>query len=344
MKVSRLELVNNDHNQEVVQFALDVLTGFSSESKCLSAKYFYDDIGSELFRAISQHEDYYLTRTEYDILNAISTRLPGMLDEDEIDIIELGAGDGHKSELIIDGFLQAGVKVNFYPIDISCKAMDMLGETIREKPDLSVEGLIGDYFDGLRFVGERSGKRQLVLFLGSNIGNFEPIQNQAFLRRLWKSLNADDYVLIGFDLKKDIAELTRAYSDSSNHTRDLNLNLLARINRELGGNFDLSGFQHYAVYNPGLGAMESYLLALREQRVFIEVLQREFSFAAFEPMHLEYSFKFLPTDINYLCRQSGYAMVENFTDPQERFIDSLWKVNKPVIKSAGRSSISGNLR
>ncbi len=337
MNVSRLEQIPDGYEHEANQFAADVLTGFSSTTKHLSAKYFYDDIGSELFRAISQHEDYYLTRTEYGILNAISNRLPGILNEGEIDIIELGAGDGHKSELIIDGFLDAGVAVNFYPVDISDRAMDMLGETIREKPNLSVQGLIGDYFDGLRFVRERSGNRQLVLFLGSNIGNFNRFQSQSFLRRLCDSLNPDDYLLIGFDLKKDIAELINAYSDSSHYTRDFNLNLLTRINRELGGNFDLSGFQHYAAYNPVLGAMESYLLALREQRVFIDALQKEFSFAAFEPIHLEYSFKFLPTDIEFLCHQTGCIIVENFTDPEERFIDSLWQVkrtNKRIINGA----------
>jgi len=222
------------------------------------------------------------------------------------------------------------VRVNFFPIDISDKAMAMLGGNIGDKPNLSVHGLIGDYFDGLRFVRERSAKRQLVLFLGSNIGNFDRIQNQGFLRRLWNSLNEDDYVLIGFDLKKDIGKLITAYSDSSNYTRDLNLNLLARINRELGGDFDLSGFQHYAVYNPVLGAMESYLLALREQRVHIGALQREFTFVAFEPIHLEYSFKFLPADIDFLSGQTGYAVVENFTDPDEYFINSLWQVNKQV--------------
>ncbi len=328
MKVSRIEQFTDGYEQEVEQFAIDVLSGFSCTPKYLSAKYFYDDIGSELFRAISQHEDYYLTRTEYDILNANSKRLPDLLGENEIDIIELGAGDGHKSELVIDGFLEAGVKVNFYPIDISDKAMNMLGETIHDKPNLFIQGLIADYFDGLRFVRERSSKRQLVLFLGSNIGNFDHIHNQSFLRRLWNSLNDGDYLLIGFDMKKDIAELMTAYNDSSNFTRDLNLNLLSRINRELGGNFDLSNFQHYAAYNPVLGAMESYLVALREQWVFIEALQKEFFFAAFEPIHLEYSFKFLPADIDFLCQQTGFTTVENFTDTGGRFIDSLWQVNK----------------
>jgi len=330
MKVSRLEHVNDGTEQEVEQFAVDVLTGLSTSPKRLSARYFYDDTGSELFRAITRHEDYYLTRTEFQILKDNSERLADVVGGDEIDIIELGAGDGHKSRLVIDGFLTAGSRVCFYPIDISDKAMDMLAENIPAKPGLSVHGLLGEYFDGLRFVRARSAKRQLVLFLGSNIGNFDRIQNQGFLRRLWNSLNDGDYVLIGFDLKKDIGELITAYSDSSNHTRDLNLNLLARINRELGGNFDVSAFQHYAVYNPVLGAMESYLIALREQGVYIEALQREFSFAAFEPIHLEYSFKFLPADIDYLSRHTGYELVENFSDPEERFIDSLWQVNKQI--------------
>lgn len=328
MKVSRQEKITESYEQELDQFAADVLSGFSSAPKRLSARYFYDDTGSELFRAISQHKDYYLTRTEYDILDANRIRLPGILDRDEIDIIELGAGDGHKSKLVIDGFLDAGVRVNFYPIDISEKAMDMLGATIHEKPNLSVQGVIGDYFDGLRFVRGRSANRQLVLFLGSNIGNFDRLQSQGFLRRLRDNLNDGDYVLIGFDRKKDINELIAAYSDSSNYTRDFNLNMLTRINRELGGNFDITAFQHYAVYNPMLGAMESYLLALREQHVSIEMLQREFSFTAFEPIHLEYSFKFLPADIEFLSHQAGYTIVENFTDPHERFIDSLWQVSR----------------
>ncbi len=326
MKMSKLAQLIDDDEQEQNQFATDVLAGLSSVEKHLSCKYFYDDTGSELFRDITQHEDYYLTRTEYAILDDASERLPGVLDEKEIDIVELGAGDGHKSQLIVDGFLRAGLAVNFYPIDISDKAMHMLGETIRDQPNLSVHGLIGDYFDGLRFVRERSARRQLVLFLGSNIGNFDRSQGQTFLRRLCSCLNTGDHVLIGFDLKKDITELIAAYTDSGNLTRDFNLNLLARINRELGGNFDLDGFQHYATYNPVLGAMESYLLATREQRVFISALQREFFFAAFEPIHTEYSFKFSPSDIEQLCDLSGFTPVENFADEKERFFSSLWRV------------------
>lgn len=326
MNVSQLVQNNSDDKKELEQFAADVLSGLSGEPKALSAKYFYDDTGSKLFQAISQHEDYYPTRTEFAILDSYSEQLPKLLGEDEIDIIELGAGDGHKSTLIINSFLEAGVKVNFHAIDISEKAMAMLGETIKDKPNLSVHGFIGNYFDGLKFVKERSSKRQLVLFLGSSIGNFDRNESKAFLRRLWNSLNVEDYVLIGFDLKKNVNMLLRAYNDSSDYTRDLNLNLLTRINRELGGDFDRSAFQHYAMYNPHLGAMESYLLSLKQQNVFIEALQREFYFDAFEPLHLEYSFKFLPSDIDSLCRQTGYTLIENFSDKLECFTDSLWQV------------------
>jgi len=334
MKTSRLEQLTNGAEEEVEQFAVDVLTGFSTTPKNLSAKYFYDDRGSELFRAITEHDDYYLTRTEFDILQAHRARLPELVSENEVDIIELGAGDGHKSQLIIDGFLEAGRRVNYYPIDISEKAMDMLASNIRADERLQLHGLVGEYFQGLRFVRERSSKRQLVMFLGSNIGNFNRIQNQGFLRRLWNSLNADDYALIGFDLKKNIQQLTAAYSDSGNFTRDLNLNLLERINRELAGTFELAKFQHYAVYNPVLGAMESYLLSMEDQKVFIGALQRDFEFRAYEPIHMEYSFKFLPSDIEFLSQQTGYRLVENFTDSGRCFIDSLWQVNKQAVSPA----------
>lgn len=328
MKTSLLEQINEGQEEKVEQFAVDVLTGFSARPKSLPAVYFYDDRGSELFRAITEHEDYYLTRTEFEILQANQSRLPSLIGEQEVDIIELGAGDGHKSQLVIDGFLCAGCKVDYYPIDISEKAMQQLSETIQRQDGLELHGLIGEYFDGLRFVRERSGRKQLVMFLGSNIGNFNRIENQGFLRRLWNSLNAGDYLLVGFDLKKNIKTLTRAYSDSGNLTRDFNLNLLRRINRELGGDFDLDKFEHYASYNPILGAMESFLIAREAQHVHIEALQRGFDFEAFEPIHLEYSFKFLPADIDYLAQKTGYEVVENLTDGEGRFVDSLWRVKK----------------
>lgn len=310
------------------RFAIDVLTGLCATPKEISAKYFYDDAGSELFQKITQHKDYYLTRTEFGILTHARREIPEIIDTREIDIIELGAGDGHKSQLIIQGFLNASRKVNFCPIDISEKAMDLLEKNIESGAGLSVHGVVAEYFEGLRFVRGRSSNTQLVLFLGSNIGNFDRIQNQGFLRKLWKSLNHGDYVLIGFDLKKDVEILTAAYNDSSGYTREFNLNLLRRINRELGGRFDLNKFRHFGIYNPVLGAMESYLLSTEKHEVYISDLERVFYFDVFEPVHLEYSFKFLQSDIEFLSNQTGFRIIENFSDPENFFIDSLWKVEK----------------
>lgn len=314
------------------QFAVDVLMGFCSNPKNLSAKYFYDDIGSDLFQKITRHEDYYLTRTEFEILNNSKDEIPNHIDDDEIDIIELGAGDGHKSDLIIQGFLEKGKKVNFFPIDISDEAMNQLEKNITPHENLTIHGVVAEYLFGLRFLSEKSKNRQLVLFLGSNIGNFNRVQNQGFLRQLWKCLNSDDFALIGFDLKKDVTTLTAAYNDSEGHTNDFNKNLLTRINRELGANFNVEKFQHFGVYNPTLGAMESYLLPCDEQNIYINELKRSFHFDAFEPLHLEYSFKFLKSDIEFLSKQTGFLVEKHFTDKNDYFINSLWKVRKENSK------------
>jgi L-histidine N-alpha-methyltransferase len=177
-----------------------------------------------------------------------------------------------------------------------------------------------------------SRNRQVVLFLGSNIGNLDRTDSLEFLRKLWKTLNADDFVLIGFDQKKNIPVLNKAYNDSSGHTTEFNLNVLSRINRELGGDFDLDRFYHYGFYNPTEGAMESYLISLEEQQVYVRDLQRSFHFGKYEPVHLEYSFKFLPSDIEFLCDQTGFDVVKHFSDEQTYFIDSLWRVVKEATR------------
>ncbi|KZN30227.1 hypothetical protein N480_04590 [Pseudoalteromonas luteoviolacea S2607] len=315
-------------NTQDDQLAIEVLTGLSATPKHLSAKYFYDDTGSEIFQKITQHEDYYLTAKEVEILTRISGQLAQLIDEPEIDIIELGVGDGHKSKLIIDGFLQIGCKVNFYPIDISEKAMVMLQENIVPDERLAIHGVVAEYFEGLKLVRSQSSNKQLVLFLGSNIGNFNREQSHGFLRKLWMSLNASDFILTGYDLKKDVNKLTAAYNDKAGLTAQFNLNLLHRINTELGGNFKLDKFQHFGVYNPILGAMESYVLSTEKQEVYISALQRAFQFDAYEAIHLEYSFKFTPHDIECLCQQTGFKVIQHFTDDQHHFVDSLWQVVK----------------
>ncbi|MFT6276505.1 MAG: putative SAM-dependent methyltransferase [Halioglobus sp.] len=139
-------------------------------------------------------------------------------------------------------------------------------------------------------------------------------------------LNPGDHVLVGFDMKKDVTTLTAAYNDSSGFTRDFNLNLLSRINTELGADFDVGMFQHLGLYNPVLGAMESYLIATKPQDIYFPAVEIEIHFDAFEPIHVEYSFKYLPADIESLSRVAGFEIVRHFSDSADFFVDSLWRV------------------
>ena len=327
MKITNLiEVDQSTQNREA--FTTDVLMGLSSVPKTISAKYFYDDVGSGLFQKISQHKDYYLTKTEFSILEQFGASLAATINEAEIDIIELGAGDGHKSKLIIDSFLAQGTKVNFYPIDISEKAMGLLGENLAVTAQLNIHGIVADYFHGLNSLKKISSNKKLVLFLGSNIGNFNRAQTQEFLKKLWLALNANDHVLIGYDLKKDTDILNKAYNDSDGLTTAFNLNLLKRMNAELGADFDMDKFKHYGFYNPSLGAMESYIMSLQDQDVYIAALETSFHFEKFEALHLESSFKFSESEIHTLASQTGFKIEAHFTDVQHYFIDALWQVQK----------------
>ena len=206
--------------------------------------------------------------------------------------------------------------------------MLLLEQNIPDTPQLTTTGIVADYFTGLHHVCSISSHRKIVLFLGSTIGNFERRESMQFLRKLWNSLNADDFILIGFDQKKDTQILNRAYNDTKGYTQQFNLNLLTRINRELGADFVVENFRHYGFYNPHRGAMESYLISLKEQSVQVKDLKKTFHFSHFEPIHLEFSFKFLPSDIEYLSDQTGFQMVKNFSDEKHYFVDSLWRVQK----------------
>ena len=329
MKLTNL-LVKNNLNEHSEAFAIDVLTGLSAQNKSIPAKYFYDDIGSELFQKISQHPDYYLTKTEFSIIEKVALHIPKMIQSPEIDIIELGAGDGHKSKLLIDGFLNNGGKVNFYPIDISEKAMQLLGENLSINTNLAIHGIVADYFTGLNYLKKISNNKKLVLFLGSNIGNFNHQQSGDFLKKLWLSLNQSDQLLIGYDLKKEAHTLNKAYNDSDGLTKAFNMNLLNRLNQELGGHFDPAKFEHYGFYNPTIEAMESHLISLEKQDIVIDSLEKSFHFEAFEPVHLESSYKFSVAEINNLAAHNSFKVVQHFSDVNGFFIDSLWQVQKDL--------------
>jgi L-histidine N-alpha-methyltransferase len=326
MNITNLSSAIQNESETKKVFAEDISKGLHSEPKRISSKYFYDDKGSQIFQEITQLDEYYVTRTELDILKQIKDILPDIVGKEEVDIVELGVGDGHKTKILLESFLDKKIKVHFYPIDISAEAMTLLEDNIGNMSNLDTHGLVGEYLEGMKYAREHSTNRQIVLFLGSNIGNFNREEGPRLLKKIQAILNPGDFLLIGFDLKKDIGLLTKAYSDSAGVTARFNYNLLERINKELKANFELINFNHFAHYNPELGAMESYLISKCEQDVWIEELKEKFHFKAFEPIHLEYSFKYLEQEILELSEKGGFKQVTNFKDENKYFIDSLWQV------------------
>jgi len=325
--LTHLDLDKIDNEKQA--FALDVLIGLSEKPKRLSSKYFYDDRGSKLFQKIMDLPEYYLTNCEYNILNRKKNEILELVKGEKFNLVELGAGDGRKTSILLEHFLKEQSDFKYIPIDISEGVMHHLIELMNKNfPELSAEGIVAEYFSGLKWLGNITHRRDLVLFLGSNLGNFNKPQSRVFLRNLWNTLNEGDYLITGFDLKKDINIMRKAYNDSKGLTSDFNLNLLTRINRELGGDFVLSKFQHYSNYDVFSGAMESYLVSLEKQTVFIEELSQTFDFEAWEPIHTEYSYKYLVSDIYELAQATGFVIEKQLFDDKKHFVDSVWRVQK----------------
>lgn len=312
------------------QFGFDVLAGLTESPKRLSSKYFYDAVGSELFSRITRLQEYYPTRVEAQILERNKQNLVDKLGAQGVNLIDLGAGDGQKTMILLRYLYEQGLNPRFMPIDISETAIEGLIQVVqKEFPEIPCEGMVSEYFRGIHWLNSQPSDRvNLVLFLGSNIVNFERGQARAYLRQLWTVLRPGDLVLIGFDLKKDIDLLLHAYNDAEGVTAAFNLNLLGRINRELGGEFDLKQFRHFATYNVFSGAVESYLVSLKEQEVYIAGLENSFAFKPWEPIHTEYSYKYLKSDVRDLAENTGFQIEAEYYDEQEFFVDCLWRVKK----------------
>jgi L-histidine N-alpha-methyltransferase len=310
-------------------FALDVLIGLSQTPKSLPSKYFYDEQGSRLFQQITELPEYYLTQCETEIFHSKKDEIARLINGSRFNLVELGAGDGRKTKILLEHFLKAGLAFRYVPLDICEAAVEgLIGGFDKHLPQVPMEGLVADYCNGLKWLSNTNGHRNVVLFLGSSIGNFSYSETREFLYGLWNALEDGDYLLIGFDLKKDIQLLERAYNDSQDVTAQFNLNLLHRINRELGGNFNTDQFQHYSSYNALSGAIESYLISRQEQVVDIEALNQSFSFESWEPIHTEYSYKYLESDIASLAEETGFTIVTQLMDSKKYFVDSLWQVSK----------------
>lgn len=313
-------------------FALDVLLGLSEYPKRISPKYFYDEEGSLIFKQICELEEYYLTRCEFEILEKHKDEICQLVSGETFNLIELGAGDGHKTSIILKHFLELNLNFRYIPIDISESSMQELIQLLNNKlPKIDAYGLVSEYFNGIKWLSKKEKRKNLILFLGSNIGNFSKSKSYVFLRTLWNSLNHDDILLIGFDLKKDIDLMLKAYNDSKGLTSKFNLNLLKRINYELNGNFDLNKFRHFSSYNVYSGAIESYLVSFEKQTVLLKELGQSFLFDNWEAIHTEYSYKYLELDIKSLAKETGFIIETQFYDSKKYFVNSIWRLNKPNL-------------
>ncbi|NOU48815.1 MAG: L-histidine N(alpha)-methyltransferase [Bacteroidales bacterium] len=307
--------------------AADTLRGLSANPKYLLSKYFYDDTGSSIFQDIMQMPEYYLTGCEFGIFTLHKQQIAESFHEGVpgFDLIELGSGDGLKTKILLQQLVSKAINFNFYPVDISLKANNELVESLqRELPFLHVEAKTGDYFHEIKKLNGYSGLRKVILFLGSNIGNFSDIEINLFLGQLSAVCHQGDKVFIGFDLKKSPDVIMKAYSDPHGHTRRFNLNHLSRLNRELKADFQLSNFEHHADYDPVSGFTKSFLISTKEQTVHIAALEQSFHFAKWEPIFMELSRKFDLGTIENLSEKHGFVVEKNYSDPWNYFVDSLW--------------------
>lgn len=306
-------------------FAHDVVQGLSRNPRSLSSKYFYDDRGSALFSAIMQLPEYYLTRAELEILSTHSSILCASLpNSDLIELVELGAGDGTKTLIILEELQKQGRPFLYQPVDISTKAVEALETRIKAAlPTVQVEPYVGDYFTLLASMS-RTNSTRLVLFLGSNIGNYPKHDAVDFLSTIQRHLKPQDRFIVGFDLVKHPKWIREAYNDRSGITKAFNLNLLRRLNETFDGDFDLEAFDHYESYDPELSEARSYLIALKPQVIHLKKLGFSFQMEAWEFIYVEISRKFTQRDIEELARLSGLGITHQYYDCKHYFTDTLF--------------------
>jgi dimethylhistidine N-methyltransferase len=319
----RLFIHNLAKRDPLTGFADDVRKGLSAYPKRFLPKYFYDELGSQLFEAICLLPEYYLTRAENEILQTFADEIAASV-QGEKTLVEMGSGSASKTRLIIEALLRSQPELLFMPVDISATALESSSRILLQSyPRLRIEAFAADYFAGLTELGKKPRRRTLALFLGSNISNFDPDEAHRFLRAMRSVLNKGDALLLGADLKKDPAILEAAYNDALGVTSAFNLNVLARINRELGGSFDLHAFQHRAFYNESAGRIEIYIESLVQQTVHIEKLDLQVEFENGELIHTENSYKYDKAGIARLANDTGFTCSRSWLDSQERFSSNL---------------------
>ncbi len=318
-----------EHGVEVHAFpeswtalAADVLHGLSTTPKTLPPKWFYDARGSELFDAICDQPEYYPTRTEAALLEDVGARIAAEVPAAEV--IELGSGSSTKSPLLLDPLHEAGALRRYVPVDVSAAAIEgAIPGLVGRYPGLEIDARICDFTTDLHGLPRPNGDPRIVAFLGSTIGNLQPVEVQAFLAQVRPLLGPDDALLLGTDLVKDVGVLEPAYDDAAGVTADFNRNVLAVINRELLADFALDAFDHEAMWNPVLERIEIRLRSVRDQVVRIRGLGLEVTFQAGESILTEISRKFRRGGLERAYAQAGLRLRGWYQDPDAWYALSL---------------------
>jgi len=305
-------------------FADDVRSGLSATPKSLPPRWFYDALGSALFSAITNLPEYYVTRTEEAILRAHGAEIIEAIGGPVL-LVELGSGDSRKTRLLIQALIQRQGALDYSPIDIDVTVLESTARgLLADFPTLAVNAICSEFSDAAAALRTRpSGVRVAVLFLGSTIGNLDETEAIAMLSSLRSALAPDDVLFLGADMQKPRNVLEPAYDDALGVTAAFNLNLLGRINRELGGHFDLHRFAHLAFYNEEKGRIEMHLVSRDEQRVRIDALDLEIAFAAGETIHTENSHKYTTAQLERIAKATGFKIARTWTDERLWFTDAL---------------------
>lgn len=308
-------------------FEKDVFQGLSAYPKYLYSKYIYDQRGDALFQQIMKLPDYYLTRSEFDLLTSNRSEIASLFEDPKgFDLIELGAGDGQKTRVLLSELLEREATFNYIPIDISAHVLEELSSSLKASfKNLEVQPRQGMYFEVLKNLSTYSSRKKVIMVLGSNIGNLLHPKAIDFLHKIRESLTPDDLLFMGFDQKKDPATILRAYNDATGITEAFNKNLLVRINRELDGNFDTDSFKHWECYDPETGTAKSYLVAQKKMEVTIKKLDLKLSFKPWETIHTEISQKYDDSTVRWLANQAGLHIHQVFQSPDGGYKNYVFK-------------------
>lgn len=317
--VSQLTLIEVPVHRQEMSFARAVAEGLSGAQKSLPCRFFYDLDGSALFEQICDLPEYYLTRTEHRILTDYAHEIVAELGY-PVALVEFGSGSSLKTRLLIDALLAQQGHLSYTPIDISSDFLRASSLALLDEYEaLSIQAIAAEYSDALPVLPDLHQQPRLFIFLGSNIGNFAPSEAAAWLARVSQQMRAEDGWLIGFDLVKDPDIFFAAYNDQAGITHAFNKNLLARINRELGGDFALESFRHHAPFVEEAARIEMRLYSSQRQRVFIEALDSSFDFEMGEYIHTENCHKYSLASFQALCEGAGLVVQRQWFDSQQWF-------------------------